>query len=64
MYKYNTDYKRTTQSTAFSLPLTLLDDLIETLKHDSRFKNRSELATKLFSDYVESRREETERLRE
>lgn len=64
MYKYNTDYKRKTQSTAFSLPLTLLDDLIVTLRYDSRFKNRSELATKLFRDYVASRREETERLRE
>lgn len=52
MYKYNTDYKRTTQSTAFSLPIKLLDKLNETLLKDRRFKNRSELATKLFSDYV------------
>ena len=33
MYKFNADYKRTTQSTAFSLPLTLLDDLIETVNY-------------------------------
>lgn len=52
MNKFKANYKRTTISTAFSLPINLLDKLNETLLKDRRFKNRSELATKLFSDYV------------
>lgn len=53
MYKITREYKRTTQSTAFSLPLALIEDLNKALAIDLKFRNRSELATKLLSDYVE-----------
>lgn len=54
MNKYKTNYKRKTITTAFSLPIKLLDEVNATLMKDNRFRTRSELAVKLFSDYVQA----------
>lgn len=60
-YKSGEAFRRRKQSTAFSLPLELLDEFYMTQKYDSRFKTRSDLVEKLIRDYVESRREETQK---
>ena len=52
-YKYKTKYKRTTQSTAFSLPPDLINELEKIpLGVGREYRSRSELMSSLLWDFV------------
>ena len=49
---YSAQFQRNTTSMAFSLPINLLEKINEIVLKDRRFKNRSDFAKKIFSDFV------------